>query len=135
MSDKYFEVVFITTYNYIMVGVFEMFTRLLTAILLVMSISAATTVMADDNSWLVGTWQLDSSSKTEYLEFTQDRVTLISGNGTKVSGDYELKGDAIKIEYRFKGKKIPVELNYAASKDTLHGNMATTGKTVRYTKG
>lgn len=111
-----------------------MLKKLFIAFFLALSISAATTIKAEDNAWLVGIWQLDSSSKTEYLEFSQNRVTLISERGRKISGHYRLTDNAVKIVYKFKGKKIPVELSYAAGKNVLKGNLANTGKSVKYTK-
>ena len=104
------------------------------ACLLLAGISAVTAARAGDNAWLVGVWQLNNSDKTEYLEFTADSVMLVSDHGDKISGDYELTDSAVKIVYKFKGKKIPVELNYAAGKNMLKGNLATTGKSVQYTK-
>lgn len=91
--------------------------------------------MADDNSWLVGVWELDATEKEEFLEFTaENTVSLVSGRGRKIDGDYRLADSVIKIVYNFKGKKIPIDLNYSSAKNVLSGNMSNTGNQVKYTK-
>lgn len=87
------------------------------------------------NGWLVGVWVLSDDSKEEFLEFTDDEtVSLISGKGRQIKGDYTLGDSVIKIVYNFRGKKIPIDLNYSSARDVLTGNLTNTGKTVTYTK-
>ena len=110
-----------------------MLNKVVLALCLTFSFSASS--LAQDNTWLVGVWQLDSGEKVEYLEFDgQNGVTLISDRGRKVSGDYELADNTIKIVYNFKGKKIPIELSISAGKNALQATMSNTGKSVKYTK-
>ncbi len=92
-------------------------------------------VAEGDNSWLVGVWELTGGSKKEFLDFSSEMsVTLISGRGRKISGDYQLADGVVKIVYKFKGKKIPIDLSYTDAKDVLQGSLAKTGKTVAYKK-
>lgn len=105
------------------------------ALALFLALGFSSPSVAQDNSWLVGVWQLAGAEKVEYLEFDgQNGVTLISDRGRKVSGDYQLSGDTLKIVYHFKGKKIPIELSISAEKNMLKAKMANTGKAVKYTK-
>ena len=104
-------------------------------LILLLSVTIPGTVPAAENGWLVGVWVLSDDSKEEFLEFTDDStVSLISGKGRQVSGDYELTDSVVKIVYNFKGKKIPIDLSYNSARDLLSGNLSNTGKSVQYTK-
>ena len=104
-------------------------------LLLLSTVLPGTSTADTGNGWLVGVWVLSDDSKEEFLEFTSDEtVSLISGKGRQIKGDYTLTDSVIKIVYNFKGKKIPIDLNYSSAKDALTGNLTNTGKTVRYTK-
>ena len=95
----------------------------------------STSVADAENDWLVGVWVLTDSSKEEFLQFTEnDEVSLISGKGREIKGDYTLGDSVIKIVYNFRGKRIPIDLTYTSAKDVLTGNLSNTGRTVHYTK-
>ena len=95
----------------------------------------STASMAEDNSWLVGLWQLSDKAKVEYLEFdANNKVSLVSGKGRKISGKYKLSGNKVKVVYNFKGKKIPIEMSFSAKEKTLKSKMNATGKTAKYIK-
>lgn len=103
-------------------------------ILLLAVFSSGVSMAEIDNNWLVGVWELVDESKQEFMEFKEKTVSLVSGRGRKINGNYKLTDSVVKIIYKFKGKKIPIDLNYSSTKDMLTGSLSNTGKTVRYTK-
>jgi hypothetical protein len=110
---------------------------LVLAVLLFTAISSSP-VFADDQSWLVGKWEMsydpDGNAK-DWLQFSADgKVTSISSSGAGPVGSYVVIGNQVQMTFTVKTRAVSMTLNMSPDRKKLLNFSKRTGNTAEYTK-
>lgn len=107
---------------------------------LVLIILFSSNVYADDNSWLLGEWEMaydpdgDTKDILSFSEGGEFRTTEAS-TGRQVKGRYVVKSDVINLSLISKGKIfMKLKLTYTDKRDKLFYNPEKTDDPAYYTK-
>ena len=93
-------------------------------------------LLAGDQSWLIGTWELTydpAGAEKDWMEFAADgQAFSIAPNHKRVPGRYVVTEREIRITYKIKGKLIAHTLTFTSDKKKLLGSSAKSGAHSEY---
>jgi len=95
-------------------------------------------VVAADQSWLVGKWEMSfdpDGNEKDWLQFSADgKVVSISGGANGPVGTYVVSGDQVQITFQLKTRSVSMTLAISPDKKKLLNFSKRTGNTAEYTR-